>query len=184
MEDIKEPVTPTEKVEEKLLTQKEVDDIVKDRVLREKTKFAKDLGIGEEFDKSKYEEFKKYLESQKTEAEKLAERNVELEAQLNLTKQEARQVRIERELDDILKELGIDTRYAKTILKLTDLASIEEISKENLKPVIENTINEELPMLVKSETIKVGAEPKETKVVSGAQDYLEKKYKNNPYFKI
>lgn len=188
MEDIKATVTPTEtevaKVEEKLLTQKEVDEIVKDRVLREKTKFAKDLGIGEEFNKESYKDYLQTIENKKTEADKLAERNAELEATLTLTQLEVRNSKVERVLDDVLTDLGIDKRYAKTILKLTDLSAIEEINKENLKGIIENTINEELPMLVKGETVKVGASAGvEDKLPAGTGDYLKEKYKNNPYYK-
>ena len=184
MEDKEKPVTPTdEKKEEKLLTQAEVDELIKDRLAREKNKFAKDLGIGEDFDKSKYDEYKKFVESQKTEADKLAEKNAQLEKERDEALKEVRNSKIERITDNVLKELNIDTKYSKTVLKLADFADIQDISNETLKPIIEKTINEELPMLINEEKTKIGVDkPEDKKIVSGAKDYLDKKYANNPYY--
>ena len=184
MEDKEKPVTPTEeKNEEKLLTQAEVDELIKDRLAREKNKFAKDLGIGEDFDKSKYDEYKKFVESQKTEADKLAEKNAQLEKERDEALKEVRNSKIERITDNVLKELSIDTKYSKTVLKLANFADIQDISNETLKPIIEKTINEELPMLINEEKTKIGADkPEDKKIVSGAKDYLDKKYANNPYY--
>lgn len=184
MEDKEKPVTPTdEKKEEKLLTQAEVDELIKDRLAREKNKFAKDLGIGEDFDKSKYDEYKKFVESQKTEADKLAEKNAQLEKERDEALKEVRNSKIERITDSVLKELSIDTKYSKTVLKLADFADIQDISNETLKPIIEKTINEELPMLINEEKTKIGVDkPEDKKIVSGTKDYLDKKYANNPYY--
>lgn len=184
MEDKEKPVTPTEeKKEEKLLTQAEVDELIKDRLAREKNKFAKDLGIGEDFDKSKYDEYKKFVESQKTEADKLAEKNAQLEKERDEALKEVRNSKIERITDNVLKELSIDTKYSKTVLKLANFADIQDISNETLKPIIEKTINEELPMLVNEEKTKIGVDkPEDKKIVSGTKDYLDKKYANNPYY--
>ena len=67
MEDKEKPVTPTdEKKEEKLLTQAEVDELIKDRLAREKNKFAKELGIGEDFNKDDYKKYLDFLSNQKT----------------------------------------------------------------------------------------------------------------------
>lgn len=184
MEDKEKPVTPTdEKKEEKLLTQAEVDELIKDRLAREKNKFAKDLGIGEDFDKSKYDEYKKFVESQKTEADKLAEKNAQLEKERDEALKEVRNSKIERITDNVLKELSIDTKYSKTVLKLANFADIQDISNETLKPIIEKTINEELPMLINEEKTKIGADkPEDRKPTSGVKDYLDKKYANNPYY--
>jgi hypothetical protein len=184
MEDKEKPVTPTEeKKEEKLLTQAEVDELIKDRLAREKNKFAKDLGIGEDFDKSKYDEYKKFVESQKTEADKLAEKNAQLEKERDEALKEVRNSKIERITDNVLQELSIDTKYSKTVLKLADFADIQDISNETLKPIIEKTINEELPMLINEEKTKIGVDkPEDKKIISGAKDYLDKKYANNPYY--
>ena len=180
----KTPVTPTEeKKEEKSFTQAEVDELIKDRLAREKNKFAKDLGIGEDFDKSKYEEYKKYVESQKTEADKLAEENAKLKQEKEDALKEVRNTKIEREVESVLKELEIDTKYSRTVLKLADLSTVEEISIETLKPIVEKTIEEELPMLINGEKIKIGAtKPEDKKIISGSKDYLDKKYANNPYY--
>lgn len=181
---VTEPIVKEEKSEE-MLPQSQVNGIVAKEVKAATEKLLKDLGV-ESFKSAKegIAKAKEIAEAQKTEAEKLAERNAELEATLTNAQLEVRNSKIERVMDDILKELDIESAYAKTILKLTDLSAIEEINKENLKAVIENTINEELPMLVKGETLKVGAVPvTNEKLPEGTNGYLKDKYKNNPYFK-
>ena len=96
---------------------------------------------------------------------------------------EVKNSKIERITDNVLKELNIDTKYSKTVLKLADFADIQDISNETLKPIIEKTINEELPMLINEEKTKIGVDkPEDKKIVSGAKDYLDKKYANNPYY--
>lgn len=183
MEKEEKPVTPTEeKKEEKTFTQAELDEKIKERLSREKDKFAKDLGIGEDFDKSKYEEYKKFIESQKTESDKLKESNAKLQQERDEALKEVRQSKIEKEIDNVLKSLDIDTKYSKTILKLGDF-NVDEVSAEKIKPIVETVINDELPMLVNNEKIKVGTEqPEEKKITSGVKDYLDKKYANNPYY--
>lgn len=185
MED-KEKVTPTEEIEkvEKTFSQTEVNDLIKDRLAREKDKIAKDLGIGEDFNKEEYSKYKEFIANQKTEAEKLAEENEKLKKEKEEALSLVKQSKIERVLDEVLKELTIDTKYNKTVLKLADLGELEDISVETMKPIIETLIEEELPMLINSEKIKVGADKtKEKEVVSGTKEYLDKKYSNNPYYK-
>lgn len=184
MEDKEKPVTPTdEKKEEKLLTQAEVDELIKDRLAREKNKFAKELGIGEDFNKDDYKKYLDFLSNQKTETEKLTERNAQLEKERDEALKEVKNSKIERITDNVLKELSIDTKYSRTVLKLADFADIQDISNETLKPIIEKTINEELPMLINEEKTKIGVDkPEDKKIVSGAKDYLDKKYANNPYY--
>ncbi len=66
---------------------------------------------------------------------------------------------------------------------MANFADIQDISNETLKPIIEKTINEELPMLINEEKTKIGADkPEDKKIVSGVKDYLDKKYANNPYY--
>lgn len=72
----------TEKVEEKLLTQSEVDEIIKTRLAKEKKKAPS---------KEELEQFNQWKESQKTEAEK----QVEIQKQLTLKEQEATLVKQE-----------------------------------------------------------------------------------------
>lgn len=178
-------VTETEKTEEKLIPQSQVNGLIAKESKIAVEKLLKDLGVTDfESAKDGLSKFKEMQDAQKTNEERLAEEKARLEAELIQTRQEARQIKIDRVLDDILTELEIDKAYSKTILKLTDLSSVEDINKENLKAVIENTINEELPMLVKGEKIKVGATGgSEDKLPAGTNDYLREKYKNNPFFK-
>jgi hypothetical protein len=188
MENKEKTVTPTEveeteKVVEKTLTQKEVDDLIIERVKREKDKFAKDLGIGEDFNKEDYKKYKEFIDNQKSEAEKLAEENAKLKEEKQQALLEVRTSKIERTTEEVLKELEVDTQYVKTILKLANV-DVEEISTETLKPIIQKVIEEELPMLINNEKIKIGADkPEDKKTVSGVKDYLDKKYANNPYYK-
>lgn len=181
---VTEPVVETTKTEE-MIPQSQVNGIVAKETKAAIEKMLKDLGVEDvKSAKEGLNKFKELQEAQKTESEKLAERNAELEATITSTRQEARTIKIERVVDDILSELSIDKNYAKTILKLTDLSSIEDISKENLKTVIEKTINEELPMLVKGETLKIGAVPmNDDKLPTGTIGYLDKKYEGNKYYK-
>lgn len=189
MEDKEKTVTPTEtekveKVEEKTLTQKEVDELIIERVKRERDKFAKDLGIGEDFNKEEYKKYKEFIDNQKSEAEKLAEENAKLKQEKEQALLEVRNSKIERTTEEVLKELEVDTKYVRTILKLADLSTIEEISNDVLKPIIQKTIEDELPMLINGEKIKIGADkPDDAKPVSGVKDYLDKKYANSPYYK-
>ena len=55
----------------------------------------------------------------------------------------------------------------------------DEISEESVMA----TIQEELPMLLDVETVKIGTEKKENKPSSSINDYLDKKYKDNPFYK-
>ena len=116
-------------------------------------------------------------------AEKIAEENLLLKNQINEFQNEKKSRQIEDSIKDVLTSMEIDTKYAKTIQKLTDLSEIAEITAESIKPLVEKTIDEELPMLVNSEKIKIGAEKNEVKPTSGVVNYLDEKYKNNPYYK-
>jgi hypothetical protein len=176
--------TTEPKVEGKTFTQEEVDNLIKDRLSREKDKFAKDLGIGEEFNKEEYSNYKKFIESQKTEAQKLADKVAILEKEREDALRLVKQSKIEKEVENVLKSLEVDTKHSKTILKLVDLSEMQEIDAEFIKSAITNTINEELPMLINSEKIKIGSEKQEDKKpTSTVSDYLKEKYKNNPYYK-
>ena len=87
MEDLKQvetteatPEVQEEKVE-KTFTQNEIDAIIQDRLSRERNKIAKDLGIDDNWDKAKYQEFLQFQEAQKTELEKAKEQATRLEAE-------------------------------------------------------------------------------------------------------
>ncbi len=190
METVKEPVV-TEPVvvettkPEEMIPQSQVNGIVAKETKQAIEKLIKDLGVEDvKSAKDGLSKLKEMQEAQKTETEKLAEKNAELEATLTIAQLEARTIKIEMIVDEILTEMEIDKNYKKTILKLTDVSGIEEISKENLQLVIETTIKDELPMLIKGETLKVGVEANNVdKIPTGTSEYLQDKYKNNPYFK-
>jgi len=144
-----------------------------------------DLGVEDvKSAKEGLKKFKEIQEAQKTDAEKLAERNAQLEKERDEALKEVRNSKIERITDNVLKELNIDAKYSKTVLKLANFADIQDISSETLKPIIEKTISEELPILINEEKTKIGVDkPDEKMPKSGYKDYLDKKYANNPYYK-
>lgn len=165
--------------------QERIDNIVKDRLAREKTKWSKDLGIGEEFTKEGYAKFKEYLESQKSDAEKLKEKAETYETKYNELLSQRKSDKIELGVKDILSELNIDTKHLKTILKLADLSGVydNELDTNKLKEAISKTLEEELPMLLTNERVKVGVEKISETPKSSGKDYLDKKYANNPYYR-
>lgn len=183
---VTEPVVDETTKTEEMIPQSQVNGIVAKETKQAIEKLIKDLGVEDvKSAKDGLSKLKEMQEAQKTETEKLAEKNAELEATLTIAQLEARTIKIEMIVDEILTEMEIDKNYKKTILKLTDVSGIEEISKENLQLVIETTIKDELPMLIKGETLKVGVEATTTddKIPAGTSDYLKDKYKKNPYFK-
>ena len=178
------PVVDATKTEE-MLPQSQVNGLIAKEVKAATEKLLKDMGV-EDFKSAKegIAKAKEIAEAQKTEAQKLSERNAELEATLTQAQLRERTRDIEDTTKNILRELEIDDKYLKTILKLTDLTTIEDINEDNLKEVIEKTINEELPMLVKGEKIKIGAIPTVgDKIPAGTNAYLAEKYKGNKYYK-
>lgn len=85
MEELQTVVTETtpevQEQETKTFTQDQLDAVVKDRLARERDKFARELGIDESFSKEKYEEFRIFQDAQKTELEKVKEQAQQLEAE-------------------------------------------------------------------------------------------------------
>jgi hypothetical protein len=182
---VTEPAVDETTKTEEMIPQSQVNGIVAKETKQAIEKLIKDLGVEDvKSAKDGLSKLKEMQEAQKTETEKLAEKNAELEETLTIAQLEARTIKIEMIVDEILTEMEIDKNYKKTILKLTDVSGIEEISKENLQLVIETTIKDELPMLIKGETLKVGVEANNVdKIPTGTSEYLQDKYKNNPYFK-
>ena len=177
MEDNKvtEPVVET-KTEENNFTQEDVNNIVAKETKKAVEKLLKDLGV--EDVKSAKEGLKKLKEiqdAQKSDYDKALEK-IEL-----LTKENTEYKAKEKSREDIdsiksiLKEKQIDEEYAKTIKKLMT----DEISEESVMA----TIEDELPILLNVETVKIGTEKKENKPSSSLNDYLDKKYKDNPFYK-
>ena len=149
-------------MEEKSFTQKEVDDIVKDRLSREKDKFAKDLGIGEDFDKSKYAEFKKYLDTQKTEAEKTQEELANWQTKYATLEKQVQDTTLESNMKNILSELDVEHSKISVIKKLidtNDLFNEDGFNNNEIKTRISKIIDEQLTELKKTQ--KVGIEKEE-----------------------
>jgi hypothetical protein len=123
------------------------------------------------------------MRSQKTEAQKVIEENERLKNDLSSALNKVKQSEITKATENILTELEIDTKYSKTLLKLADLSKVEDVKVENLKPILEKTLEEELPMLLKKD-IKIGTEKQGSKqITSGTKDYLDSKYGKNPYYR-
>lgn len=181
---VTEPVVEETAKSEEMIPQSQVGGLIAKESKAAVEKMLKELGV-EDFKSAKdgLNKLKEIQESQKTEAEKIAEENSLLKNQINEFQSKEKSRQIEDSIKDVLTSMEIDTKYAKTIQKLTDLSGVEEITAENIKSLVEKTIDEELPMLVNSEAVKVGAEKTEVKPTSGVMNYLDDKYKNNPYYK-
>jgi DNA-binding transcriptional regulator YhcF (GntR family) len=181
MEDQKTPeivVEPEDKPN--LFTQEDVSNVVAKNVKEERAKLLKELGI-EDIDNAK-EALKAYrelqdkqkgdLEKTKEEKEAIATENATLKAQLKA-------IETEKTLNKVLTEMQIDGNYHKAIMKL--IAEVPEDEKE-LKELISSTIKEFLPGAI--ETKDVGFEKKaDKKPEGGTKQYLNDKYKNNPFYK-
>jgi hypothetical protein len=64
------------------------------------------------------------------------------------------------------------------------MKKVIRFTESDLTKIIQKVIEEELPMLVNNEKIKIGVEKTEDKKPSsGIKDYLDKKYSSNPYYK-
>lgn len=181
---VTEPIVDNTEKSEEMIPQSQVGGLIAKESKAAVEKLLKELGV-EDFKSAKdgLNKLKEIQESQKTEAEKIAEENSLLKTKLSEYESEKKSRQIEDSIKEVLKSMEIDTKYAKTIEKLTDLNDIEEITPENIKSLVEKTVNEELPMLINGEAVKVGAEKTEVKQTSGVVNYLDEKYKNNPYYK-
>ena len=155
----------TPEVEVKKFEQADVDKIVNERLAREKSKWSKDLGIGEEFSKEEYVKFKEHLNSQKTEAEKLKEELQTYKTKYNGLEGQIKQSKIENGVNTILAEFNVDSKHSNTILKLADLTGVydNDLDTSKLKEAIQKTLENDLPMLLTKERIKIGGEKGEEK---------------------
>jgi uncharacterized protein YjaZ len=183
MDDTKK-VTDTEKSEDKTLnkfegTNQDVANLVA-RAKREAIEdlLKKDLGVEDvKSAKDGLVKFREMQDAQKSELDRALERATQLETE-NATLKSLQKDREDIDsISSILKEKNIDTKYSKTIKKL--IGSVEKINEE----LVLKTINEELPMLVNEEDIKIGTDKQpDKKIESGTKVYLDEKYKNNPYY--
>ena len=177
MEDNKvtEPVAET-KTEENTFTQEDVNNIVAKESKKAVEKLLKDLGVEDvKSAKEGLSKFKEIQDSQKSDYDKALERIETLEKENTEYKAKEKSREDIDSIKAILKDKNIDENYAKTIKKLMT----DEISEESVMA----TIEEELPMLLDVETVKIGTEKKENKPSSSIKDYLDSKYKDNPFYR-
>lgn len=174
-EKVTEPVVET-KTEENNFTQEDVNNIVAKETKKVVEKLLKDLGV-EDVNSAKegLKKFKEIQDAQKSDYDKALESIEKLTKENDTYKAEKKSREDIDSIKSILKEKQIDEKYAKTIKKLMT----DEISEESVMA----TIEEELPMLLNVETVKIGTEKQENKPSSSLNDYLDKKYKDNPFYK-
>ena len=177
MEDNKvtEPVVETTKTEEKTFTQEDVNNLVAKESKKAMEKLLRELGVEDmKSAKEGLKKFKEIQDAQKSDYDKALEKIELLEKENNEYKAEKKSLEEIDSIKSILKEKNIDEKYAKTIKKLIT----DEINEESVMA----TIEEELPMLLET-TKKIGTEKKENKPSSSIKDYLDSKYKDNPFYK-
>lgn len=122
------PVQPASQPPEKTLTQAEVDQIVKDRLARERQKAAEKYADYDDL-KARAEKLREYEDAQKSEMDKLTERLAGLEKERDATRAEAEQARQEAQAMLIKSALIAEAGKAGAIRPedaylLTDLSTI------------------------------------------------------------
>lgn len=184
MEEIKTPEvieTPEEKIN--TFTQADVSNIVAKNVKEEKAKLLKELGIENVDDLGKTKEalkaYKELQDQQKSDLEKLSEVKGTLEQENATLKAQLKAIEDEKKLNKVLGDMQIESTYHKAIAKL--IPTLPEDDKE-LKELITSTIKEFLPNVLESKDVGFEKKP-EKKPISGQGQYLNEKYKNNPFFK-
>jgi hypothetical protein len=174
----------TVETEEKpnLFTQEDVSRVVAKNVKEERAKLLKEFGIENVEDLGKTKEalkaYKEMQEAQKSELDKIKEEREALANEAATYKNQLKAIETERNVTKVLGEMNIDSQYHKTILKL--IPEVPEDEKA-LKELVTSTIKEFLPGVI--EVKDIGFEPKPKKPESGTKQYLNDKYKNNPFFK-
>ena len=181
MADVKEIeiTTEVEEKKENLFTQDDVSRVVAKNVKEERAKILKELGIEETEDAKKaLKAYKEWQDTQKSELDKIKEERDALANETATYKNQLKAIETEKTVTKVLTDMSIESQYHKTIMKL--IPEVPETEKE-LKELITSTIKEFLPGIVEAKD--VGFEPKPKKVESGSKQYLNDKYKNNPWFK-
>lgn len=170
---------PSNAEETKKYSQEDVNNIVTKKSREAIENVLKDLGVEDvKSAKEGLKAFKESQEAQKTELQKMIERNQTLEKEIEAYKLKELTYNNIESIKSVLAENNIESKYAKTVYKLM------EANAEINKDTVMTTIQEELPMLMNSEeTIKIGVEKGNKKPTSSIDDYLSKKYANNPFFK-
>ncbi len=186
MEDNKTPEIIIDKAPEEkpnTFTQEDVSNVVAKNVKEERAKILKELGLENVEDignaKEALKAYKELQEQRKTDLDKAIEKATALEVENATLKAKDKAFETEKKLNKVLDEMKIENQYHKTIIKL--IPEVPEDEKE-LKDLITSTIKEYLPGVIEAKD--VGFEKKKEKSPEGSgKQYLNEKYKNNPYYK-
>lgn len=153
----------TEKVEEKTFTQEQVNAMIQERLAKEKKKQPSPEEL---------KAFNEWKESQKTETEKYQEiinENTSLKAKV-------------KEYEDIsvVRNAGVESKFEKFVY--SEVKDMEGLLEDNLKSYLEKN-----PQYRKEETKETKSTGFSQKGISlpksEGQEYLDNKYKDNPYYK-
>ena len=155
--------TTTEQIEGKTFTQEQVNQMIQERLAKEKKKYPS---------QEELKEFTTWKESQKTETEKYQEL-------LNENTSLKNKVKEYEEISQV-RNSGVDSKYEKFVY--SEVKDLEGSIEDNLKEYLKNN-----PQYLKEETKEVKSTGFSQKGISlpqsEEQTYLDNKYKNNPYYK-
>ena len=182
----------TEPNTEKLVPQSEVNDLM-GRTREEGRKSGmkdlfSELGVAnEESLKAIISTHNETIEQSKTELEKLQESVNAKDAEILELRAAKNNTDLMLESDKVLKEMGIEvnSNVVTKLIEKGDLFEDGNIKTDILKERIENTIKSDLPMLLTTKKVtKLGTEKENPSLPKSQQkEYLDTKYKNNPYYK-
>lgn len=186
MADMKEmtpEVIETPEVKPNTFTQEDVSNIVAKNVKEERAKILKEFGIEnvEEIGNAKeaIKAQRELQEQRKTDLEKAQEKMSAIEIENATLKARIKETETRERLARVLDELKVDPQYHKAVLKL--VADAPEDDKE-LKELVSSTIKEFLPGVLDQKDVGFEKKP-EKKPESGTKQYLNDKYKNNPFYR-
>lgn len=170
--------TDTEKKSEEMIPQSQVGGIVAKETKQAVEKLLKELGVEDvKSAKEGLKLFKEQQEAQKTELQKALDTAEDYKTKAEKAMERVKNTEIDTGARDILKEMEVDTKHLRTILKLADLEGVygDELDAEKLKLAINKTIEEELPMLINDENHeKIGKEKgTEKKMELGSSEFLD-----------
>lgn len=179
MEENNTPVIEQE-VKENTFTQADVSNVVAKNVKEERAKILKELGI-EDIDNAKeaLKAYKELQEKQKSDLDKINELKGSLEQENATLKAQLKAIDTEKRLNKVLNEMQIDGQYHKALSKLIPEAPDDD---KELKELITATVKEFLPSAIEQKDVGV-PKGKDKAPESGTTQYLNEKYKNNPFFR-
>jgi len=181
MADMNETIVTTE-VEEKpnTFTQADVSNVVAKNVKEERAKILKELGI-EDIDNAKeaLKAFKEMQDKQKSDLDKTKEEKDQIASRLAEAESKLKSIETKEKLNKVLTEMQIDGNYHKALIKL--IPEVSEDEKE-LKDLINSTIKEFLPNAIEQKDVGFDKKP-EKKPEGSSKQYLNEKYKSNPFYK-